>query len=380
MKRLSSTLLLLSGSVLISVVGAIATASLGGHEAIRSTVQLGVFPILLLLLSGLTVNGARLPRFLVGMSAIGVLCGAIVRYSDVGLQAGAYGVARFESDALENKTRIFRDNVRRFVGMRAASQVGVIGSSITTELDARGVLKEQEQLAGVIWGSERWVNISSRLSSPISLRHMPDTSFARHRLQELGLSDLRLIDTAPWIGLSKGLDAATFEFVGRFVRASAISREMRGRMTLSSDLEHLLQRASSMRASWSSSEHLAAPKQMLGTYYLTQALSGPRLEWGDLRCAEASFRSARIILNKGANPALKAAVYNNEAIIRILTAAQSADPERSMKQARLRLKQAYLTKKRSRLATLEPSYWEPIEGNMKALGMEIPTLKKSRRR
>jgi hypothetical protein len=380
MKRLSSTTVLLAGSLLVSVVGAVATASLGGQEAIRSTVQLGVFPVLLLLLSWLRVKGVRLPRILVGISAIGVLCGAIVRYSDVGLKDGAYGVARFESDALENKMRIFRDNVRRFVGKGAAAQVGIIGSHVATEMEARKVLKEQRQLAGVIWGSERWINISSRVSPPISLRQMPTSSFARNRLQELGLSDLWLIDQAPWIGLSKGLDAATFEFVGRMIRAAGLSREVRGSMALAPELEHLLQRASSMRASWSSSEHVAAPKLMLGTYYLIQALSGPTVEWGDLRCAEASFRSARIILSKGANPALKAAVYNNEAIIQILMASESANPELLLKQARVRLKQAYLTKKRSRLAAVEPAYWNPIEGNMKALGIEIPTPKKLRRR
>jgi hypothetical protein len=51
-----------------------------------------------------------------------------------------------------------------------------------------------------------------------------------------------------------------------------------------------------------------------------------------------------------------------------------------MKEARLRLKQAYLTMKDSQLATLEPAYWQPIEANMKALGMKIPKLKTSRRK
>ncbi len=366
--------------MLTSLAGAVVTVLLGGQEAIRSAVQLGVFPILILFLSGLRITGVRIPRVLVGISAVGVLCGAIVRYGDVGLKHGAYGVARFESDALESKTRIFRDNVRRFLGEGASSHFGLIGGHTTGEADARGVLKERHQLAGIIWGSERWINISSRLSPPISLREMPDSSYARQRLQELGISDLWLIDQAPWLGLSKGLDSATFEFVGRFVRAASLSRPLLGTRAVSPDFEHLLLRASSMRASWSSSDHLAAPKLMLGTYYLVQALSGATLEWGDLRCADASFRSARIIMNKGRNPVLKAAVYNNEAVIRILTSSLSAKPELLMKEARVRLKQAYLTMKDSQLATLEPAYWEPIRANMEALGMEIPTVKKSRRK
>lgn len=380
MKRLLSPTVLLAGSVLSSVIGAFVTVLLGGQEAVRSTVQLAVFPILLLFLGGLSVKGVRIPRVLVGLSAIGVLCGAIVRYSDVGLKDGAYGVARFEADALESKTRIFRDNVRRFVGGKASPQVGVIGAHVAREEDARVVLAERPQLAGVLWGGEKRVNISSRLSSPLSLREMPATSYARQRLQELGISDLWLIDHAPMVGLSKGLDAATFEFVGRFVHAVSMAGPLMRGASESPEFEHILQRASSMRAGWSASDHLAAPKLMLGTYYLVRALSGPELEWGDLRCAEATLRSARLIVNKGRNPTLKAAVYNNEAVVRILMASRSAKPAKMMKEARLRLKQAYLTKKDSQLSTLEPRYWDPIVANMKVLGMEIPKLTKSRRK
>jgi len=370
----------LASSVLITIVAAVATALLGGQEAIRGSVQLCVFPILLFLLSGLRMKGIGLPRVLVGLSAIGVLCGAIVRYSDVGLQDGAYGVARFEGDALESRTRIFRDNVRRFIGGGASSQVGVIAPRVASEDAARAVLRDRQQLTGVLWGSERWINVSSRPAQPISLRQMPATSYARQRLQELGLPDLLLIDHAPWFGLSKGLDPASFEFVGLMLRASRITPRPVTAESVSSNLEHILQRASSIQASWSSSDHLAAPKLALGTHYLTRALSGPTLEWGDLRCAESSLRSARIIVNRGRNPVLKAAVYNNEAVIRILMAEQSARPELLMREARLRFKQAYLTKQDSKLASFEPTYWDPIAANMRALGMEIPTFKKSRRK
>ncbi|MEN9845328.1 MAG: hypothetical protein RIS36_475 [Pseudomonadota bacterium] len=380
MKRLLSPTVLLAGSVLTSVMGAFVTVLLGGQEAVRSTVQLAVFPILLLFLGGLTIKGVGIPRVLVGLSAIGVLCGAIVRYSDVGLQDGAYGVARFEGDALESKTRIFRDNVRRFVSGNGSPQVGVIGAHVAREEHARAVLRERPQLAGVLWGDEKWVNISSRPSSPLSLREMPATSYARQRLQELGITDLWLIDKAPIVGLSKGLDAATFEFVGRFIHAASISGPLMHGASVSPEFEHILQRASSMRAGWSASDHLAAPKLMLGTYYLVRALSGRELEWGDLRCAEATLRSARLIVNKGRNPTLKAAVYSNEAVVRILMASRSAKSAKMMKEARLRLKQAYLTKRDSQLSNLEPRYWDPIVANMTALGMEMPKLTKSRRR
>jgi hypothetical protein len=355
-------------------------AAFGGQESVRSTVQLAIFPVIVLLLSALPLKGLRLPRMLVGLAAAGVLCGAIVRYSDVGLQEGAFAVAPFTSDTLENKTMIFRDNVRRYAGERGASSIGAIPVRISTEEEAREMLAERPQLGGIIWGSERWINVSTRLSPPVSLGQMPEGSYAKDRLRELGLSDLRLLTQAPWVGLSKGLDVRTYEFVGRFARASMMWSQRMKDFAASRDLEHLLQRASSIQAAWTSSEHLAAPKIMLGTYYLTQAISGHNLEWGDLRCALASYRSARLILKKRGNPALMAAIRNNEAVIKILLSNVSVDPALEMRRARVGLQQAYATRKRSRLRALEPLYWEPIQANLKEVAEERPKSKKRGRK
>lgn len=372
--------MLLAVLLLVSFAGAIVITVLGGQESVRSTVQLVIFPIVVLLLSALTLKGLRLPRILVGIAAIGVLCGAIVRYSDVGLQDGSFVVAPFTSDTLENKTMIFRDNVRRFAGERGASLIGAIPARISTEEEARDMLAQRPQLGGIIWGSERWIHVSSRLSPPVSLSRMPEGSYARERLRELGLSDLRLLTQAPWVGLSKGLDVRTYEFVGRFARASVMWSHRMKDFASSRELEHLLQRASSIQAAWTSSEHLAAPKIMLGTYYLTQAISGHDVEWGDLRCALASYRSARLILKKRGNPALMAAIRNNEAVIKILLSNLSVNPAMEMRRAGAELQQAYATRKRSRLLALEPSYWDPIQANISEVADERSKSKKRRRK
>jgi len=380
MKRPSSPTTLLAILLLVSFFGAIVIAILGGQESVRSSVQLAIFPVVVLLLSALTLKGLRLPRMLVGLAAIGVLCGAIVRYSDVGLQEGVFAIAPFTSDTLENKTMIFRDNVRRFAGEGSASVIGAISARVSTEEEARGILAQRPQLGGIIWGSERWIHVSSRLSPPVSLRQMPERSYARERLKELGFSDLRLITQAPWVGLSKGLDVRTYEFVGRYARASVLLSQRMTDFAASSDLEHLLQRAASIQAAWTSSEHLAAPKIMLGTYYLARAISGHDVEWGDLRCALASYRSAWLILRKRGNPALMAAIRNNEAVIKILISNLSADPAMEMRNARAGFQQAYATRKRSRLLALEPSYWDPIKANMKEWADERPKSKKRGRK
>ena len=363
----------------VSILASMAVAMLGGAEAVRGSVQLWIFPLLLLILSALSLRGVRLPRVLVGLSVIGVLCGAIVRYSDVGLEAGAFGVARFESDSLEHKTRIFRDNVRRFVGEKPASVVGMIRSQVRTEGDAQKLLRERNQLEGIVWGGERWLNISMRIAPPVALSTLPVTSVAHRRMQELGISDLHVVSQVPWVGLSNGLDTSTFEYVGTLIRATRAFAEQLRQGGASLEYEQLLLRVILVRANWTSIEHIAAPKWMLGTLYLMRAISGPELEWGDLLCAESSFRSARLMLKSGGNPALLAAIINNEAIVRLMKRADTEASEVIRNEARIRLQTALHLKRRPATAVFEPSYWAPLQANVKVLDQPAPRAKKARR-
>ena len=379
MKRAVSTKTLVTCAVATSLLGAIVVVALGGAQAVRGTVQLALFPLVLLLLSALSLRGVRLPRILVGLSAIGVLCGAIIRYSDVGLEAGAFGVARFESDPLENATRIFRDRVRRFMGERSLAKFGVIGLNIRSESEARDALKERPQLGGIVWGGERWVSVSIPPAAPVSLGALPQSSFAQKRLHELGVKDLRIISQAPGFGISKALDAATSEFVGRFLRVVPIFPAALTDESDSTDLELHLMSAVLTKAHWTTSEHIAAPKWMLGTLYLMRAISGPELSWGDLLCAEASLRSARIIaLKSGGNPALTSAILNNESVLQLLKAGHSSKPNEQISHARANLVKALHLRKRSLVAPLEPHYWDPISFNLKALGIPDSGSKKRR--
>jgi hypothetical protein len=381
MRRAVSAKFLIVCAVVVSLLGAVVVMALGGAQTVRGTVQLAIFPLVLVLLGALSLKGVRLPRVLIGLSAIGVLCGAIVRYSDVGLEPGAFGVARFAHDPLENTTRIFRDRARAFMGERALTKLGVIGREIRSEKEAREALKERPQLSGVIWGAEPWVTISIVPAAPVSLASLPESSFARRRLRELGVHDLHIISQVPEVGVSKGLDPATSEFIGRLLRVvPGFPQALRGERD-TDDIELQLRSAAAIKARWTSLAHIAAPKWMLGTLHLMKAVSGSELSWGDLICAEVAFRSARIIAIKtGAPPALYSAILNNEAIVHILKAEYSADPDRAKNAARGNVLKAYNLRKRSTLAPLEPHYWDPIAYNMRALGLTVPASKKQRKR
>ena len=375
MSRSITTRTLLMSAAAVSMVGALVVLLLGGEQAVRGNVQLGIFPLLLIVLSALSLRGVRLPRVLVGLSAIGVLCGALVRYSDVGLETGAFGVARFESDSLESKTRIFRDNVRQFVGARPASAIGIISAEVHSEAEAQKLLGERSQLSGVVWGSERRVNISMRPKPPVSLAMLSSASFARRRMQELGVSDLQVMTQVPWVGFSKGLDPATFEYVGSLIRATRDFSEILREGGTSLEFEQLLLKSALIRANWTSIEHLAALKWMLGTLYLMRAVSGPELEWGELLCAESAFRSARLMLRSDDNPGLLAAIMNNQAIVVLMKAADTEKPQGILKGVRGRVLSALKFKKRATITAFEPTYWDPLQANVQALGGTVPKAK-----
>lgn len=378
MKRPIPAKTLITAALSVSILGAIVVGILGGAQGVRGTVQLGVFPFLLIILSALTLRGTRIPRVLVGLSAIGVLCGAIVRYSDVGLKPGAFGIARFEGDSLETTTRILRDRARGFLGEGALTKLGVLGITVRTEGEAREALKEHSQLAGILWGSERWINISAAPVPPISLTSLPETSFARKRMRELGIKDLQIITYVPWIGVAQALDVATAEFLGSYLR---IFREfpnaLRGAPT-AGDIELQLRSTSWIRARWTTSEHIAAVKWMLGTLHLMRAISGPELDWGEFKCAEASFDGTRLTAIKtGGNLALNAAIYNNDAVLRILTAEYNAHPAKEIKEAEVKLHRAYTLRKRAPVAPYVPGYWDPIIRNMTGVGIVASDVEES---
>jgi hypothetical protein len=198
-------------------------------------------------------------------------------------------------------------------------------------------------------------------------------------MHDLGVSDLQLISYVPWVGFSKGLDPGTFQYVGTFIRATRRFYESMKDGARSLEYEQLLLRAGSIRTNWTSIEHLAAPKWMLGNFYLIRAISGPQLEWGDLRCAEAAFRSARLMLRSGGNPALLAAITNSQVILSLMKSPDVGNSQALCKHARARLGTALQLKSRATIADLEPSYWDPMRANMEALGGTVPEAKKARR-
>lgn len=365
--RASSIRFVLSAFILVAVAALMKTL-MDGPESLRMLMQLAVFPLLLLLIGLIKIKSLIVPRGILLAAAAFVACGAIVRYSDVGLEAGAFGVAKLQSDPLENTTRMLRDNVRRSMSDRSSGQIGVINAQITNEQEARQLLDQEGQLGGVIWGSERWLNIAVRTSAPLSLKSLAPDSFARGRLRDLKIDDLKIVAQVPLVGISNGLDVITGEFLAKLIMSvQRMPQALRGE----SDrllFESQLNSAALMRARWTSPSHLAVVKWMLGTFDLLMAIEQPYLGWGEQRCAEVAFRSAENITRKsGGGDALRAAIANNQAILRLMRGEFAVHPDKVLSAAVRELQQVYRLKDHAALAALEADVWNAISFNLKAL-------------
>jgi len=367
MERSSKSKVLLAGLFGLAVVGALTVFILGNEPKSRENVQLFVVPVLLILSSFVSLGGSKLPKAVVGVAAIVLLSGAIVRYGDIGLGQGAIEISPFTGDALQSSTRIFRDKVRKLWGKQASTLLGVGSVAITSQSDAQDLLTKRPSLGGVLWGGERRLNISVRATKPVSLRTLPSDSVAVRYMDEWAISDLGIITRIPNFGMSQIMNLPTYEFTARTLRSLFQLPFALGAREGAESFEHDLRIAATIKAAWTSIEHLAVPKLILGNHYLIRAISGSELQWGELVCAEASFASARAFLNKRRGSAFMAIVLNNEAILRAFKAEHVIQTGELRDQARGGLVTAL--KHRENLKEFDPGdgLWEVILKNSAAL-------------
>jgi hypothetical protein len=318
------TLKLIALAALACLLGALGIVAFGGSSQTRLVVQLLVLPCVLAVFSRIAIWSVRLPRIIVGIVVVAALTGAVVRYRDVTLLPGSLLLSRFENDRLGTQTTIVRDRIRSVVGERAVSRVGAHEKVVQSAEDALEVLDDHPKVLGVVWGSERWLNVSLRVPEPFSLATLPKESLGGKFLAEHGVSDLKLITGVPRIGLSQSLDFNSARFIGllidplnAFVGALQSPDE-------SPQFEREVREAAAVKSTWTSFAHRALPMWMTGTYHLVRGLRSSEQENGDFACALASFRAAKSNL-RGDNPALEAAILNNEAVLRLVRADTGLD-------------------------------------------------------
>ncbi len=321
----SPTIRLLSLAAAMSVMGALGITAFGGNTEVRVVSQCVVLGVVLFAFSKMVISSVRLPRAIVGAACLAALTGAVVRYGDVGLVPGSLLVARFENDRLGSQTTIVRDKLRSVVGSGALVKVGTLETVLESSAEAQEVLGTHPKILGVVWGSERWLNVSLRVPEPLALSSFPSGALGARYLEVHKINDLKIITGVPMFGLSKSMDYDTSLFIGRLIDP------LNGYVTAlrapseSLQFEREVRAVAGIKSTWTSFAHRAVPMWMTGTYHLTRALFSSEGENGDLACALTSFRAAKAQLRPGDNPALEAAILNNEAVLRLIRADMGLD-------------------------------------------------------
>ena len=327
--------------LVISALGGVVIAALGGAAVVRSNVQLLLLFILIIPLSRILYGDIRIPRVLLLGALLATLTGALLRGAASTISNDTFVIAQLKQDKLQVESKILRDGMRRSVSSLPLLRVGTIDRAISTRLDAEMVLLNDNHINGVVWGTQRWVNVSLRVAPEISLNALNPASYARDFLTRNRVANLRVIIAIPLVGMSNATSLATSDFIGRladvwgtFPKALLAAQEQPDvDLDLDLDLEQKLRAMARLKAAWTSPAHRAVPMWMTGTYHLMRAVSGVELSSGELKCALRSFEAARAQLRPTDNPDLTIAIENNLAIATVLQAGVGLETKQARRQA-----------------------------------------------
>lgn len=301
--------------------------------SIKGKAQLLAVPFILFLAARIRIFEVRIPRIVLFVTALGTGIGAIVQFSHVSLASGAFVVSTVSDEDLRQESKIYRDRLRRHVVAEGESLVGLYHGVIRDAASAQRVVERNKSLAGVIWGSPRWVSLALRQYEPVALSLFSPDSVAREMLAAASVPDLLLTRSVPFVGMSHGHESGTISFLAQIVSVWRLVPEMTSVGALSGDFEGRLEALSRMQARWTSRSHVALPLWLSGTVHLIRAIESPTLQSGELECALNSFRDGLKLFRTHDNPPLEMAVRNNYAVALLVQARRDGDSPKVVKKA-----------------------------------------------
>lgn len=311
---------------LASIVGlGMLFAFLPGSE--KPLAQLLLVPLLFAFLWRLSIGGIRIPRAVFVVAAIGVMGGALIRFSYANLSHGAVLVATVSQNDLQQERRIYRDQLRRVLGGSFDRLIGVYHQRVANTHDALEAMERFPKIGGIIWGTPQQMTISLRYNPPLVFADLPASS-AAHRLIESGsLPSLQIIRSIPHVTLEHGHREVSIFFLSKLIllwkefSADSIAPED------SAQFDRRLQTLFRVPTQGASRVHLAVPMWMLGTYHLGRVVRGAEVNEQELSQAIVAFKYALSELRGGGNASLEVAVRNNYAIA--LLVEFTRDPKRN---------------------------------------------------
>jgi hypothetical protein len=320
-------------SVLLVSIATVLVVSAVIPVASKAKYQLALVPPLLLLLWRTRLFKVPIPKLIPMCIAVGASIGAVVQLSHVGLASGAFLVSTVSDRDLQQEAKIYRDRLRKSIGVKGESLVGVFPSVIRDATSAQRMLERSPSLGGVIWGSPRWMSVTLRQYDPISLGSLPERSVARDLLTARNVPDLTLMRSVPYVGMSHGHERGTVYFLGEIVKIWRSIPAATAIGAASGDFEGGLEALARTQARWTSRSHMALPLWLAGTVHLLRAIESDSLQAGELACALTELREALMQFRTDDNPTLQMSVRNNYAVALAVQAQYSQEHRKLRKKA-----------------------------------------------
>jgi len=271
-----------------------------------SEIQLLAFPVLLIIIWRSSLFGIKVPIAPLCVALASALVAGFVSHSFF-LEDHNLLVSRLANDDLEIDTRILRERINSDLGLVKEIPQSRLAKryfdSVQSHEEALALIKKSKTDSAVLWGDNRWLNISFPTHDPKTLSELGFTfDFA-------GLNQLQLITSVPMIGMSYQPRLDTARFLALLISGS-FEQSARG----------VLRDAAQMPGIWSNNAHRAYAWWLLGNRYLSEQLPKipGKLESAGLDCAEEAFRQGLNLINQGANSELQAALFNNLGIVLLI--------------------------------------------------------------
>jgi hypothetical protein len=309
---------LLLALVLLLGAEVVVVYALGGSADVRSTAQLAVFPLLLLVFARLSFLGAKIPRGLLLCACLLGLSGAVLQREARVLEPGTFLLARFASDSLGGETKIIRDKIRSELGSEGRVPVSDIERTLQTHQDAQKLLDAKPKVAGVVWGTARWVTLTLRQSPPQPVAGLAKTSVGAQYLKKNRLKDLGVVTSLPSVGVSFADRPETVEFLSRLMAVWSVFAKAMFSVEDTTEIQRQIALQSGILAAWTSPEPRVFALWMLGSYYLGQGLVNSEFEPGMFACAQEALQQGYSKLRRGEARVLEAAIINNYVIAQLL--------------------------------------------------------------
>ena len=336
--------------------------ALGQFEIDLALLQLIAFPLVLFSLWRFIARTSLLPRWPLLLAAAFACLGALATYRGPADNAQSFSLARLHGDDIEAETRVFREKVNSVLRELGPVRAIRYHGSFATDAEARREFARDPKLRALVWGSARWMNVSFPFEEPVELRFLPGFPYAER------VAGLRMVTSVPIVGLSYQPPHDTAFYLGTLLDGVLPSRGWE--VFYSGGWDHRdelsLLTAARYHAFWSSSAHQALPRWILGNRYFYRALANGDYDGGMMRCALASYRSARAVLRRGDNADLLAAIYNNAAVaeaVRIV----AERPKPSLAWVRRALKKGVQAKRDPNLFRVPLMSWRVASQNLRHL-------------